>query len=550
MKESQPGRSLFWAFAGVFTAVLVAATALQMVLSIAVMRPLALESDRARARRALARAARELAELPEAHDPLDVVDVLQANRIEGGGALLIYLPRAGRWIPERVLPPPLMRQIQALAASAAITPRNPAPEAFAPPDDPRAFSGPPGGPAAGGGRFGDGPPDGGRFGDGPPDGGRFGEGPPGGGPPPGRMGGPPPSREQAPPFEPRGLELVLLARQDVLRAGSPLGTLIAVGRAPTSSLWSSPESRALLLFMPFAVIAAGIAALLMVRIMARRLGALEQVAARVTGGDLAARVAATGQDEIGRLERGINRMTERLEAARDQVAETDRQRRRLLADITHELATPLTSIRGYLETLLNPDVPLSPDEPRQYLRDALAESERMDLLIRDLIDLARLEAGAQPLARERLDWTALCRNTVRRFEPRFRAARLRLEWAGDPGESWISADGRRMEQLVENLLGNALRYVPAGGTVRLELAWLDGGGRFRLSVRDDGPGIPPEDLPQVFDRFYRARNVRDSGGSGLGLAIVREIVERHGGEVRAERGEPRGAVFTVEMPGA
>src|SRR5205814_3144057 len=138
----------------------------------------------------------------------------------------------------------------------------------------------------------------------------------------------------------------------------------------------------------------------------KRLRALETMAARVTEGDLAARVETSGADEIGRLESRFNRMTERLAAAREAVAETDRQRRRLLADITHELATPLTSIRGYVETLLDPGVPLSADEPKQYLNDVLEESKRMDLLLRDLLDLARLEAGAQPLARERLDWAA------------------------------------------------------------------------------------------------------------------------------------------------
>jgi signal transduction histidine kinase len=105
-----------------------------------------------------------------------------------------------------------------------------------------------------------------------------------------------------------------------------------------------------------------------------------------------------------------------------------------------------------------------------------------------------------------------------------------------------------MEQVIENLLGNALRYVPAGGAVTVGLA--PAGGRHRLTGSDDGPGIVAEDLPHVFDRFYRARSLRDGGGSGLGLAIVREIVERHGGAVRAEAHKPRGASFVVEMPGS
>jgi two-component system sensor histidine kinase BaeS len=510
-----PRRSLFWTFAGVFLLVLAIATALQIVLSVAVFRPLALRSDRDRAAQALASAADALFALDDPGDGREVMRALHEHRVAGVEAILVFIPENGRWIPERPMPPPMLRQIGDLAVAAGLVP----------PDERGPFA-PRGGP----------PPDapGGAFADpqGPPDG-----------------PGPEPRPDDAPPFQPRDRRLIVLAHRPVVSGARTLGTLAAIGVAPSSSLGSSPEARALFLFMPLAVIAAGVAGLLMVRIMVRRLRALEAVASRVTAGDLTARVETTGRDEIGLLEERFNRMTERLGAAREQLAETDRQRRRLLADITHELATPLTSIRGYVETLLDPAVPLSAEEPKQYLSDVLEESKRMDLLLRDLLDLARLEAGAQPLACERLDWAALCRNTVRRFEPRFRAARLDLAWSDHGGEAWVSADGRRMEQVVENLLVNALRYVPPGGAVACDLAPIDGDRRgWRLTVRDNGPGIAPDDLPHVFDRFYRARHVRETSGSGLGLAIVREIVVQHGGAVRAEAGVPRGAAFVVDLP--
>src|SRR5206468_3128910 len=169
------------------------------------------------------------------------------------------------------------------------------------------------------------------------------------------------------------------------------------------------------------------------------------------------------------------------------------------------------------------------EERTQYVRGLLDESRRMDLLIRDLFELARLEAGA-PLSRVRLDWAALCRNTIERFDPRFRRAGLSLSWNQSAHEAWIEADGHRMEQVLENLLVNALRYVPEGGAVQVELS-PESGERFGLTVRDNGPGIPAEELPLVFKRFYRGAGssggtVTDQGGSGLGLAIVREIVER------------------------
>jgi len=291
---------------------------------------------------------------------------------------------------------------------------------------------------------------------------------------------------------------------------------------------------------------------------------MELLAARVAEGDLTVRIADRSGDEIGRLAEQLDRMTERLATAREQLTENELQRRQLFADITHELATPLTSIRGYAETLLDPGVPVSPEERTHYVRGLLDESRRMDLLIRDLFELARLEAGAAPLTREPLDWAALCRNTIDRFQPRFQKAGLGLIWLGPPQEAWITADGRRMEQVLENLLVNALRYVPPGG--RVEVRLTTGGGpasggtpMHRLVVSDDGPGIPGEELPLVFGRFYRGTGfarraggdpgaARDPGGSGLGLAIVREIVERHGGTARADTRSPRGLAITIEIP--
>jgi signal transduction histidine kinase len=194
-------------------------------------------------------------------------------------------------------------------------------------------------------------------------------------------------------------------------------------------------------------------------------------------------------------------------------------------------------------------VKVTPEERARYERGILEESSRLDRLIRDLFELARLEAGATPMVREPLDWAELCRNTVTRFEPRFRAAGHTLAWWSDIQEAWIDADGHRIEEVLENLLANALRYVPAPGTVSLTLARAGNG--YRLTVEDDGPGISADELPRVFERFFRGsapRAAGEDGGSGLGLAIVREIVERHDGSIRAEARVPRGLSITIELP--
>ncbi len=347
----------------------------------------------------------------------------------------------------------------------------------------------------------------------------------------------------------------ILARRPVQRGKQPLGDLFVI--RPTfqrGGPWnfSSPTS---LLFLPISVIASAISGLIIVRLLSRRLRSIEKFASLVAEGDLSARIGDTSGDEIGRIASRLDRMTERLAEARAQLEENERQRRRLFADITHELATPLTSIRGTAETMLNPEVPLSETERTGYVRGVLEEARRLDRLTRDLFDLARLEAGASPLQLESLDWAALCRNTSDRFTPRFRAAGLALKWRDSVTQAPVVADGHRLEQVLENLLGNALRYVPEGGSVELALVSLgDAAERFRLSVTDDGPGVAPEDLPHVFERFYRAPGARghagsrDDSGSGLGLAIVREIVERHGGAVRAEARAPRGLTVIVELP--
>ncbi|HMI32106.1 MAG TPA: HAMP domain-containing sensor histidine kinase [Candidatus Limnocylindrales bacterium] len=340
--------------------------------------------------------------------------------------------------------------------------------------------------------------------------------------------------------------LEILGRRTVSSGPHVIGEVQVVRRMRSSGAMGNLEPRTSLLLFPIAIVASAFAGLVLVRLLVRRLRAMELLAARVAEGDLTVRIADKSGDEIGRLAEQLDRMTERLAAARAELDENELQRRKLFADITHELATPLTSIRGYAETLLDPGVPVSPEERTHYVRGLLDESRRMDLLIRDLFELARLEAGATKLTLESLDWSALARNTIERFQPRFRKAGLHLTWRGPAEEAWIEADGRRMEQVLENLLMNALRYVPEGGSVDVSLTALPGA-RYRLTVSDDGPGIPTDQLPLVFGRFYRGATPSPEG-SGLGLAIVREIVERHGGSSRAEANTPRGLAITIELP--
>jgi signal transduction histidine kinase len=351
------------------------------------------------------------------------------------------------------------------------------------------------------------------------------------------------------------------ARAPVTVQGRPAGEVLAI-LPPLASLgWPEGIPRPSLLFVPIAAVLSGAAAYFLFRSLSRRLQRLEEQAERVASGDLDSRVTGLGGDEVGRLAESLNRMTDRLADARKKLAEAEEQRRRFLADAAHELSTPLTTIRGSTETLLDPAVPL-PDADRQAsLRDILAEAQRMDLLVQDLLDLGRLESGAPEPAPELVDLEGLARECVRRFQAAYREAGLVLAGPGgaragagepvpDAGADPVFVRGvpRRLEQVLENLLLNGLRHVPRGGTVAVSVRRA--GSVAHLAVEDDGPGFADEDLPHLFDRFYRVDRSRQGGGTGLGLAIVREIVRRQGGRIAARNRTGGGACVEADLPAA
>jgi signal transduction histidine kinase len=517
MKARLRSPSLFWTFAGSFLAALVAVAVLQALVMILVLRPVTSHWKKTRAELLTRQVALQLSESPGPLSDEDIRAVLRSHHSEESAEQLIYVGDDGRVIGDRHLPPRMAGRVGDWMRG------DPEAPAGKPVERPRREDSP----------------------------------------------GPGWLRER-PDGEGRRPEV--LNRQDVELASGETGEIIVLARRQRFLLWPHDLPRPLLLALPIAVLVAGAAGLIMFRVFLRRLGVLEDLATRVTGGDLGARIPNPGSDEIGRLGERLNRMTESLSEAMRRVEESDAGRRRLLADISHELATPLTSIRGYAETLLDPSVPLSDEERVDYLKNVLEESERMDLLIGDLLDLTRLEARAVTLSMDRLDLTELSRNVMNRLENRFRQAGLSVKWLGKKEEAWVSADGRHIEQVIENLLVNALRYVPSGGEVTLSIGRVaasvnngdptDVGGdtgekshateveKYRITISDDGPGFPAGDLHHVFDRFYRADAARPTGGTGLGLAIVKEIVKLHGGEVRAENRQPSGASIHVDLPAA
>jgi signal transduction histidine kinase len=280
----------------------------------------------------------------------------------------------------------------------------------------------------------------------------------------------------------------------------------------------------------------------------KRLRLVQGAAERLGGGDLAVRVPEGGRDEVAAVARSFNRMAEELAVRAGALAASDKARRQLLADVSHELMTPLTAMRGYVETLSMPELQLDDETTHRYLAIVTEETHRLERIIGDLLDLARLEGGGGTMRHETVDVTWLFERVAMRHERELRERRVALVQRVAEGAAHVVGDADRLEQALQNLAANALRHVQDGGQITLE---AEPG--VRLRVRDTGPGIAPEHLPLIFDRFYKIDAARKaSGGSGLGLSIVKAIVERHGGTIvaynAADNPNRGGAVFEIVLP--
>lgn len=284
----------------------------------------------------------------------------------------------------------------------------------------------------------------------------------------------------------------------------------------------------------------------------RRLRAVEDAARRLGSGDLSARAPSGGDDEVSAVASAFNAMAEDLAARAAALTASDRARRQLLADVSHELTTPVTAMRGYLETLSMPEMVLDEATRARYLGIIGDETARLERIIGDLLELARLEGGGGALRIERVPVDELFARVRARHERALPDAGVDLHTTVAPGAESVPGDRDRLEQVLQNLAANALRYAPAGSSI--ELAARREGDAVVISVTDAGAGIAPEHASHVFDRFYKADTSRatrqgtgTAGGSGLGLSIVKAIVERHGGTV-AVHSEPGRTTFALRLP--
>ena len=323
--------------------------------------------------------------------------------------------------------------------------------------------------------------------------------------------------------------------------------LVLVRPAPPSNF---PFMVAQLLSLPSTLVltaAAVVVAMVIFYPARRRLRALEQAAQRLGEGDLSARAPQKGGDEIARVAAAFNRMAGELETRDAALRTSDALRRQMMADVSHELKTPLTAMRGYIETLRMPEVVLDADRRNRYFETVDRETRRLERIVKDLLDLARYEHGGVVLQRRLFDIERLFENVAGRHERDAHAKGVAIHIHVDAHADQVIADPDRIEQAVENLVGNALRHTPARGTITLRAT--QAGGVATVSVSDTGAGITPEHLPHVFERFYKVDTSRaaDSTGSGLGLSITKAIIERHGGTIQVTS-QPGHTTFAVVLP--
>ncbi|MEO8696712.1 MAG: ATP-binding protein [Acidimicrobiales bacterium] len=315
------------------------------------------------------------------------------------------------------------------------------------------------------------------------------------------------------------LSIVIVVAVAVTAVTSTLGFRLGV------PLWLRPLISASLALLMVQFLAHG---------MTRPLRAMASAAPSMARGDYSLRVHTTAVDEVGRLAEAFNHMAAEL-------AETERQRRDLVANVSHELRTPISALQATLENLV--DGVAAPDSAT--FRAMHAQTERLGRLVRDLLDLSRLESGATQLRIERISLRDLVNRAIE--ESRLHHPDLGVAVAVAPALVF-DGDPDRLHQAIVNLLDNAVRYGGDNASVRVDARCRHR--CLRVEVSDSGPGIPSGERGRVFERFYRADHARavHRGGAGLGLAIVRSIVELHNGAIRAEANEPRGCRMVIELP--
>ena len=256
-------------------------------------------------------------------------------------------------------------------------------------------------------------------------------------------------------------------------------------------------------------------------------------------GDFSQRIQIQGKDEAAQLGRSFNEMA-------DQLKNLEVTRQSFVANVSHELRSPLTSMKGFLEAMMDGTIP--PEEHEHYIDIVLSETRRMTSMVNDLLDLARIESGIITVNYEVFDINELVRRTLITFEARISEKRMELDVRFAQEQSFVYADSNQISQVLRNLIDNAIKYSPEGRTLVVSTYALRK--EVYVTIRDTGVGIPAEDVPHIFDRFYKVEKAHTPSpqvGSGLGLAIVKKIIEAHGQSITVKSARGKGTQFTFTL---
>lgn len=277
---------------------------------------------------------------------------------------------------------------------------------------------------------------------------------------------------------------------------------------------------------------------LVLRTVTRPIGELNTGIARMSQGDLSARVDVRGNNEFASLAKAFNSMSERLE-------QLDKSRSQFVSNASHELKTPLSTMKILIETLMYQD-PMDPAMTKEFLTDVNKEIDRLNRIVSDLLTLVNIDSGMKMNLAD-LDIGALLMEQVKRLSPLARENGIELDCAVKEALE-INGDALKLQQVLYNIIDNAIKYTPRGGKVHCTLNRA--GKKAVIRIADSGVGIPEEDLPHIFDRFYRVDKARsrETGGTGLGLSIVKQFVLLHGGTIEAKSTFGKGTTFTIELP--
>lgn len=256
-------------------------------------------------------------------------------------------------------------------------------------------------------------------------------------------------------------------------------------------------------------------------------------------GDFSQRIPITGRDEASQLGRSFNEMAEQLK-------DLENTRRSFVANVSHELRSPLTSMKGFLEAMVDGTIP--PEEHEKYLSLVLSETRRMTVMVNDLLDLARIESGIITVNYDIFDINELIRRTLITFEARISEKNMELDIRFAQEQCYVLADNGQISQVLRNLIDNAIKYSPDNSSITISTYALRK--EVYVSIKDTGLGIPAEDVPHVFDRFYKVEKAHTPApqvGSGLGLAIVKKIIEAHDQSITVKSAKGRGTQFTFTL---